>query len=167
MTRAGIEQLLYLMDEAFENNPMHSLMKNMESVRDDDWAWLSPDAVMLSPSRPNVGVRTIQDAVEHVGANKYIYDSAAFGDQSITWEKPYMPQTSAPADMIAWLREGHAKLRASVAALEDDEELTKNRMGPWGTEANTRWLINMMIQHDLYHAGEINHIRALHQKDDA
>ncbi len=39
-------------------------------------------------------------------------------------------------------------------------------MAPWGTEANTRWIVNNMIQHDTYHSGEINHIRALHQRND-
>ena len=31
----------------------------------------------------------------------------------------------------------------------------------------TRWIISVMITHDLYHAGEINHIRCLSQRDDA
>jgi hypothetical protein len=40
-------------------------------------------------------------------------------------------------------------------------------MAPWGMEANTHWIVNSKIQHDLYHAGEINHIRALRQRNDA
>jgi hypothetical protein len=32
-----------------------------------------------------------------------------------------------------------------------------------GTPIETRWIIMIMMQHDLYHAGVINHIRALHQ----
>ena len=30
----------------------------------------------------------------------------------------------------------------------------------------SRWIIAVMIEHDLYHAGEINHIRALRQGND-
>jgi hypothetical protein len=30
----------------------------------------------------------------------------------------------------------------------------------------TRWFIVTMIEHNLYHAGEINHIRALSQGND-
>jgi hypothetical protein len=37
---------------------------------------------------------------------------------------------------------------------------------PWGMEANTRWIVSSKIQHDLYHTGEINHIRALRQRND-
>lgn len=155
MTRVGIEQLLYLMDEGFRDNPFHSVLNNLKTLQDDDWEWLAPD-----------GVRTILHIVEHVGGNKYIYESQAFGDRSLSWEQPFLPKSSTPADMIDWLRDGHDKLRGSVAALADDEELSKNRGAPWGGEANTRWIINNMVQHDLYHAGEINYIRALHQRND-
>jgi hypothetical protein len=155
MSRACIEQLLYLMDEAFQDHPSHSLMKNLQSVHDDEWEWLAPDSA-----------RSILAVVQHVGANKYIYESQAFGDRSLTWERPFWPESSAPPYMIDWLRGGHEKLRASVAALADDDQLTKNRMAPWGTEANTRWIVNTMVQHDLYHAGEINRIRCVRQKND-
>lgn len=155
MTRVQIEQLLYLMDEAFRDNPFHSLMNNMKNLQEDDWDWVAPD-----------GVRTIRQIVEHTGGAKFVYESQAFGDHSLSWERPYMPKSSLSQDMLAWLREGHEKLRSSVAALADDEELQQNRMAPWGGEANTRWIVNNMVQHDLYHAGEINYIRALHQRND-
>jgi hypothetical protein len=32
--------------------------------------------------------------------------------------------------------------------------------------AETRWIIKSMIEHDLYHAGEINRMRALRQEND-
>jgi hypothetical protein len=155
MSRACIEQLLYLMDEAFRDNPVHSLMNNLKSVNDDEWEWLAPDSA-----------RSILHIVEHVGANKYIYENQAFGDRSVTWERPLWPKSTSPAYMIDWLSEGHEKLRGSVVTLADDDELGKNRMAPWGTEANTRWIVNTMIQHDLYHAGEINRIRCMRQKND-
>jgi hypothetical protein len=53
-----------------------------------------------------------------------------------------------------------------VAALEDDAELLLSRPSYWGEERAIRWQVNTMVQHDLYHAGEINHIRALHQEND-
>ena len=156
MSRAGIEQLLYAMDEAFKDNPFHSFLNNLKNVQDDDWEWLPPD-----------GKRSILHIVQHVGYAKRIYENHAFGDRSMNWNNPTdIPQESNPSVMIEWLKEGHEQLRASVAALQDDEELRKKRMAPWGTEANTRWIVNNKIQHDLYHAGEINYIRALRQKND-
>jgi predicted SprT family Zn-dependent metalloprotease len=68
--------------------------------------------------------------------------------------------------MVAWLRDGHQRLRSHIAALEDDAELLALRNDPWGTEHEARWLITQVIQHDLYHAGELNHIRALRHRND-
>ena len=36
----------------------------------------------------------------------------------------------------------------------------------WGESKETLWIIAVMIQHDLDHAGEINHLRSLHQQRD-
>jgi hypothetical protein len=161
MSRAGIELLLYLMDEAFEAQDLlgaHSLLANLATVRDDDWRWL-----------PEGGGRSIFDIVEHVAACKFVYDSHAFGDGSIRFGRQGNippPGGDAPTDMIEWLKEGQRALRTSVASLDDDSELLRPRRAHWGQELETRRLINITIQHDLYHGGEINHIRALRQGDD-
>jgi hypothetical protein len=156
MTKTAIDQMLYLMDEAFRDQPFHSLLNNLKDVRDEDWEWVPPD-----------GERTILHIVQHVGYAKRIYENHAFGDRSLTWENPAdVPQESTPSVMVEWLQDSHQRLRSSVDALQDDEELRKNRMAPWGMEANTRWIVNSKVQHDLYHAGEINHIRALRQRND-
>ena len=68
--------------------------------------------------------------------------------------------------MVAWLRGGQQVLRDSVSALESDEELLRPRKANWGQEYETRWLIGVMIEHDLYHAGEINHLRSQLSGDD-
>ncbi len=39
-------------------------------------------------------------------------------------------------------------------------------MSQWGNMLPRRFLIKTIIEHDLYHCGEINHIRALAQKND-
>ncbi len=67
--------------------------------------------------------------------------------------------------MSARLREGQERLRGSIAAL-DDSELLVPRLTNWGEWKDTRWIIGVMIEHDLYHAGEINHIRSPHQRSD-
>ena len=69
------------------------------------------------------------------------------------------------ADVVAWLCEGHRRLREHVAAL-NDEELLRPRRTNKDEMKETRWIIAVMIEHDLYHAGEINHIRALRQGND-
>jgi hypothetical protein len=160
MSRAAIDQLLYLMDEAFDaEGHEHSLLANVRSLKDDDWHWLPPG-----------GSRPVFEIVYHVGSCKYVYENHAFGDGSMRWDRPVslpgIRRDASPGEVIAWLREGQRILRSSVSALESDEELLKMRRSNWGQEYETRWLISVMIEHDLYHAGEINHIRSLHQGDD-
>ena len=58
--------------------------------------------------------------------------------------------------MLAWLDEGHAVFAAGLAALEDDAELAVKRPAPWGAPLRRELMIGIVINHDLYHAGEIN-----------
>ena len=57
-----------------------------------------------------------------MSACKYIYENHAFGDASLTWEGLHEVGDSHVETIngaIAWLREGHEKLRAGIAALDD------------------------------------------------
>jgi hypothetical protein len=160
MSRAAIDQLLYLMHEAFDaEGHEHSFLTNVRGVPDDAWHWLPPG-----------GSRPIFEIVSHVGLCKYVYDNNAFGDATMRWERPVslpgIRREASKEEVIAWLREGQRLLRDNVAALESDDELLTLRRSNWGQQYETRWLISVMIEHDLYHAGEINHIRALHQGND-
>lgn len=160
MGRTAIDHYLYLMDEAFSGRgDEHPLLTNLESVQDEDWRWL-----------PDGGARSIGDIVAHVGECKYVYDNQAFGDRSMRWDIPgsipSLQATATKSEALVWLEDGHRSLRASVEALSDDAELLAMRPAPWGQEYETRWIINQMIKHDLYHAGEINHIRSLHHRRD-
>ena len=157
MTTIAIAQLLYLFNESFEGKDWESLLQNLKSVRPEDWRWVAPG-----------GHRSICDIVAHVGSCKFIYHIQAFGDTRLTWEDPLL-QGGLALDTIPsaveWLRKGQALLVESIAAL-DDSQLLDLRYHHSGKLKETRWIISMMIQHDLYHAGEINYIRALHQGDD-
>lgn len=159
MGKIAIEQMLYLMDEAFSSHGEHALLNNLRSVEDDEWRWLPPHAG-----------RSIFDIVQHIGECKYMYDSHAFGDGSMRWDRPGTVPTitpdQSPAEIVEWLKQGQQLLLDHVAALPDDDELVVKRKATWGQEYETRWLINVMIQHDLYHGGEINHIRSLKQETD-
>lgn len=160
MSRVGIEQYLYLLDQAFESSTTqeHGLLTNLASVSDDEWLWV-----------PGGGQRSMAEIAEHVGECMFMYADHGFGDGSMSWHEfdaRYQP-LPGKEQMMAWLREGHTVFRGRVDALKDDSQLTELRKAPWGGEYETRWLIAAMIEHDLYHAGEINHIRALAQQNDA
>jgi hypothetical protein len=160
-----IDELAYLLDEAFrgggieETNESQSLIANLVTV--DDAAWRAA---------PPTGTRTVESIVLHVGSCKIMYDDYAFGDGTLTWDDPnVLPWHAgeAPrADAIEWLRNAHDRLIAHVRMLTDGD-LRQLRAANWGEKRETRWMLSTLLQHDAYHAGEINHIRALLAGDDA
>ncbi len=157
MTAPAISHYLYLLDEAFQGTDWHSLLGNLRSVTSTDWSWVPP-----------AGQRAICDIVQHVGGSKFMYHNHAFGDAKLSWVDPLVDGGVALltiSSAIGWLCDGQERLRHSIAIL-DDTELLRPRMTNWGELKETRWIIAVMIQHDLYHAGEINHIRSLCQQYD-
>jgi uncharacterized damage-inducible protein DinB len=158
MTTQLIHQLLALFDAGFDGPDWHSLLGNLRAVTEDDWRWV-----------PAGGARSIRDIVLHAGGAKHMYFSNAFGDRSLDWESPLVlgeGRCETLADALEWLREAHRRFRDAVAKLDDDAELSRPRPHHSRHGVTTEWIILVMIQHDLYHAGEINHIRALKQGDD-
>jgi len=162
--RAQVDTLLVLIDHTLEESASdfgwdhwHSLIRNLSTVRPQDW-----DAL------PVGGGRTIRQLVWHVGRTYPMYASHAFGDGTRQWEDATIDGLTpgeTPEEMIAWLRAAHRSLRDAVDALTDADLLTM-RKAPWGDAYETRRLIELQIQHALYHVGEINHIRALLQGND-
>jgi uncharacterized damage-inducible protein DinB len=157
MTAPAIAQLLWLLDEAFAGQAWHALLPNLRATSPGAWTWVPPS-----------GHRSVRGMVQHVGGCKFMYENHAFGDATLTWDHPLVTGEEMSVDLasaISWLREGHDRLRRSVAALTD-ADLDQPRMTNWGEPKETRWIVAVMIQHDIYHAGEINHVRALHDHDD-
>jgi hypothetical protein len=68
--------------------------------------------------------------------------------------------------LLALLKEAHQAWITSLGALSNDSELDRDRPVFWGETLPTRNIVQIVIAHDTYHAGEINHIRALLQKND-
>ena len=82
------------------------------------------------------------------------------------------PATPSPVRLASqqaatdWLREAHAHLTDAFGELADDSELDVPRKAHWGEYLPTYDLMVIRLEHDLYHAGEINRTRALLQDDD-
>jgi hypothetical protein len=155
MSRTGIEQYVFMLDQAFDApGGWHSLLKNIEPVRGDDWDWVAPG-----------GKRTIRQIAGHCGAI-YMWENHVFGDGSMKWDTIPAPADLRVPSILAWVRAGVSKFRAGIESLAHDDELVRPRKAPQGMMMETRWCISIMIQHLLYHSGEINHIRAMRQGND-
>jgi uncharacterized damage-inducible protein DinB len=158
MTRDVLDYVIWEMGQAFD-----TLFHNLKDLRDDDWTWIPPG-----------GARSISAIVGHIASSKVMYDNHAFGDASLTWESPLFNDAQSPTtdrgldpgQLFEWLRESHLRLLKNVDALADDTELERRRPVNWGGTRETRWIITRLINHDGYHAGEINHLRSIHQQND-
>ncbi len=147
-----------MLDDAFAAERWHSVLGNLAFVTPDDWEWVPPR-----------GERSIRDIVRHIGGSKFMFADHSFGDGRLAWGDPLVTgqgRLATKEEAIRWLHEGHALLRERIAALTD-ADLPLPRKEHSGEERETRWLIAVAIEHDIYHAGEINHLRALSQRKDA
>lgn len=159
-SHTAIDTLAWLIEEAFDGDPSHSLLANLHDLREEDWT-----------ATVGGSGRSIADILEHVGWSKWMYEDYAFGTASLRGDQPpLIPAGGARSrprpELLAWLTEGHRRWLGSVRALGDDSELERERLTNWGERLPTRHIIRIMIAHDFYHAGEINHLRALLQQTD-
>ena len=159
MARPKIELLLDLMDRAFSGNE-HALLDNLATVEPGSWMRLPPG-----------GTRSIREIVLHVGLFKYMYGNHGFraGDLDYS-DDPATPPPERLATIgnaVEWLHDAHAYFTGCIRELGDDLELEVPRKAHWGGLVPTYHIIVTMLEHDLYHAGEINRTRALLQDDDA
>jgi len=155
-----IDTLCWLIEDAFSGDLSQSLLVNLENLHPSDWTAL-----------PLGGGRSIADILEHVGWAKWMYEDYAFGTASLRGDQPPLvppggARSRPPDELMTWLKDGHQKWLASVRALADDAELERERLTNWGEMLPTRTIIRIMIGHDYYHAGEINHLRSLLQGND-
>ena len=159
-SRTVIETLVWLIEDAFQGDPDNSLLSNLRDLHEEDWTAL--------PAGSN---RSIADILEHVGWSKWMYENYAFGSATLRGDvPPLIPANGArsrpPKELLDWVAEGHRRWLRSVRSLNDDSELERERLTNWGDRLPTRVIIRIMIAHDFYHAGEINHMRALLQETD-
>ena len=146
------------MEAAYRGDPFHALRRNLQAVREGEWA--------LRPARWSAEEFGTQpelsfcDLALHVAGAKHMYADRAFGPAALEWGD-ITPPSFEMAVVLAWMEDGHRALGDGLAALADDEELAAERPAPWRLPMTREGLLNIVINHDLYHSGEINRQRAL------
>ena len=109
--------------------------------------WENPDVWLYMTNGVLVGDRLF--GLSHRNRGQYVLFDAKSG-QTVWAGDPRQ------ADNTSIVRAGDL-----LMMLEDDAELLAPRMLPWRAHRPTRGIVSTMIEHDLYHAGEINHVRSL------
>ena len=147
-----VDLIPYLLAQAFDVGEFHSLMGNLSAVDEAMWRARVPGSV-----------RTIAEIALDAGGAKVTYDDHA-GSASLAWDSPevapWTPETAPLPDVLARLRRSHADLMAHVRVLSDGDLLVPRR-ADWGARMEIRWLLSTVLQHDVYHAGEINRTRSV------
>jgi len=164
MARILIVHLVRLCDQAFAqphsgDGDSPSLIANFEGVPSEALDWLPPG-----------GSRSIREIFGHAASCKFMYDDYAFRTGTFDWAaEPTWPNNFGKLtidELIVWAEDGHRRWIESISALGSDEELERPRRSSWGQLMPTHQLITTLLHHDSYHAGEINHLRALYMHND-
>lgn len=127
-------------------------MSALEGVSDEAFMWL-PDRHNGFPWMNG----SIQDIVYHVTGDKLVQLNHAFGDASINWEN--LPVARADKDTM--LRELANAQHDLLAAIQNADDLDAKVTGWGGKRLRTLDFFQMLIEHDLYHAGQVRYIRNL------
>jgi len=145
-----IDRILDQMDRAFSGDAWHgpSLVSLLDGVSAED---ASKHAVS--------GAHSIWELVHHMGAWNSIVQHRLQGETvEVTTERDWPPVWEVSE--AAWKRalenlaESHNRLRNVVASLRDDQlDLVDQKTS--GPDTSRYVVLHGIIQHDLYHAGQI------------
>jgi len=142
-----VKRILDQMDRAFTGDAWHGppLMQLLNGVSAED-----------ASKHPVRGAHSIWEIVHHISAWNSVVNRRLGGeDVTITHEHDWPPVWEV--NEVAWkhaldaLSESRARLRKSVAALKDFEL----DHPPAGTKESRYVTLHGIVQHDLYHAGQI------------
>jgi uncharacterized damage-inducible protein DinB len=154
-----VTQLLQLLDEAFDRRAWHGT--NLRgSIR-------GLPAVLAAWRPPTRARRSIADIVVHAAYWKYTVRRRLTGEKrgsfplaGSDWFDLPDPLTEADwRDCVHLLVDQHAALRAAVSALRP----ARLPATPACSKTTYRMLIQGVAQHDVYHAGQIQLVKALHK----
>lgn len=98
-SRTVIDTPAWLIEDAFDGEPSHSLLAKLRDLREEDWTAL-----------PKGSGRSIADILEYVGWCKRMYEDYAFGAASMRGdEPPLIPAHGVPSrpreEFLTWLTE--------------------------------------------------------------
>ena len=149
-----IDRILDQMDRAFSGEAWHgpSLMATLEGLSAED---ASKHAVR--------GAHSIWELVHHLGSwNAIVLHRLRGEDVAVTAERDWPPvwevSETAWQRAVENLAESHLRLRNFAASIEDDQ-LDRKDQKTSGASTSRYIVLHGLIQHTLYHAGQIAILR--------
>ena len=152
-----VEQILFLLDTAYDRMSWHgpNLRGSIRGVTPTAAAW-----------RPAPGRHNIWELVVHAAYWKYVAWRRLTGAKRGSFVLEGSNWMSRPTEVSerAWradiriLEEAHRTLRAAAASVTSAELRTRPVRGT----ATTQALLTGVAAHDLYHAGQIQLLKRLH-----
>jgi len=98
---------------------------------------------------------SVRDIVYHVAGDKLVQLNHAFGDGTMTWNN--VP-VNKHGDLISQLQTSQETLIHAIKSVED----LSTKVSSWGGKRmRASDLFLMLIEHDIYHAGQVRYIRNL------
>lgn len=146
------------LEEAYRGSRFHSFLSSLKGVTEEDARWLPPHYRGF----PHMS-GSILNLAYHTGGDKFVLMSHSFGDASETWEVVEARFMTLGGDIAAaktLAEEGHAKVLATLAQL-DEAALEEIRPYYGGKTFTARQIFQIVMEHDIYHAGQINFLRNL------
>ncbi|MBA3726254.1 MAG: DinB family protein [Armatimonadetes bacterium] len=144
------DDLAELLNRAFDKSPWHSVKGALEGLEYGTFVWL-PERHAGFPWMNG----SIRDILFHVTGDKLVQINHAFGDCSLDWKR--MPLAKGDlAEMLPKLDDAQTQV---LSALNGALDLGATIRAWGGKSMPAKDLFLMLIEHDIYHAGQIRYIR--------
>lgn len=161
--RTIVNHLKAQLENAYRGSRWHSFLSALKGITPEEATW-EPPAYAGFPWMKG----SIVEIVFHVGGDSLYQLDHALGRRELTWEALQKRFEREGGDLTAALRlaeEGYTALQEALDSLTD-EELPREYPTPESKGRRRRTLqafFEMMIEHHLYHAGQIVYARCLYQ----
>ncbi len=158
-----VKHLKKRLEAAYQGSRWHSLQSALKDITPEEAEW-KPPAYKGFPWMQG----SIVEIVFHVGGDSLYQLDHALGERRLTWEELEERFQAEGGDLQAALKlaeEGYQALQRALDPLTD-EDLQRTYPTPESQGKRQRTLeefFEMMIEHHLYHAGQIVYARCLYQ----
>lgn len=152
------DKLVRSLDAALRKSEWHSMEAALRGLSEAEAGW-APSRYEGFPWSKG----SIREIVLHVAADMLVQHSIGFGDGSLDWDKALaLPEVREGTLDAArrLLKRGEHELRRTLSELTDED--LGRKVTTWGGKTmSAESFFDMMIEHALYHAGQIRYIRCL------